>query len=215
MKHSSVNFFITVTLLGLTVAFFEWSDRRPPEHLAKPLDTIGGEIDGWQLDGAAPLDSETLRVLHPSDYLSRSYRKNNQGLGLFIAFYAQQRAGETMHSPKNCLPGSGWEIWKSELVNAQVGGRSVQINKYSIQNAGQRLIVYYWYQSRDRIIADEYFGKLLLIGDAIRDASTAGALVRVTVPDDPGVSKEAFQLSTSVTPQIWLCFGHTRSQPSV
>ena len=127
MERRGVNFFVAVTLLGLTVAFFEWSDRRPPEHLAKPLDTIGGEINGWQLDGAAPLDGDTLRVLHPSDYLSRSYRKNNQGLGLFIAFYAQQRAGGASALAEELLAGLGRGDLKSELVNAQVGGRSVQI----------------------------------------------------------------------------------------
>jgi EpsI family protein len=210
MMRGSFNFLVTVTLLGLTVTLFEWSDRRPAEYLAQSLDTIHHEIDGWQFDGTLTLDSETLRVLNPSEYLSRSYRKNSQRLGLFIAFYAQQRAGETMHSPKNCLPGSGWEIWKSEIVDASVDGARFQINKYFIQNVGRRLIVYYWYQSRYRIIANEYLGKLLLVGDAIRDADTAGALVRVTVPDEPEVSSDALRFSAGVIPQIRLCFGHRR-----
>ena len=55
-----------------------------------------------------------VRALDPTSYLSRTYRKGSNDADLFIAFYAQQRAGESMHSPKHCLPGSGWEIWKHD-----------------------------------------------------------------------------------------------------
>jgi EpsI family protein len=207
MKRGTVNYYGTVAMLALTLTLFKLSDQRLPQNLAKPLETISNEIDGWVHSGTTPLDDQTLRILHPTSYLSRSYRKRNRELGLFIAFYAQQRAGESMHSPKNCLPGSGWEIWKSGRTNILVAGRSIRINKYFIQNAGQRLIVYYWYQSRDRVVADEYLGKLLLIRDTIADASTAAALVRVTVADEPETSDEALRFSAAVIPEVQSCIG--------
>ena len=214
MKIASVNFFGTVAFLTVTLLLFRWSDGRSPEYLAQPLDTIGKEINGWVQDGTQPLDQQVLHSLLPTSYVARSYQKDNQHLGLFVAYYAQQRAGETMHSPKNCLPGSGWEIWKNELVDVQVSGRNRQINKYYIENAGQKLVVFYWYQSRTRIIADEYMGKLYLIRDAIQDASAAGALVRVTVADDAEAARQGQQFSAAVIPQLDSCFGRLKPRRS-
>ena len=110
--------------------------RRIPEPLAVPLDQIDSTIEGWKAAGDRILPAPTLHALSPTAYLVRTYQKDTANLDLFIAYYAQQRAGESMHSPKHCLPGAGWEIWKHDSVSIPVHGNPVQINKYSIQNSG-------------------------------------------------------------------------------
>jgi len=50
----------------------------------------------------------------------------------------------------------------------------------------QRALVLYWYQSRDRVIASEYIGKVLLVRDALFSGRTSGSIVRIVVPDRPG-----------------------------
>jgi EpsI family protein len=42
--------------------------------------------------------------------------------------------------------------------------------------------VYYWYQSRDRAVADEFKAKFWVVADAIRYNRTDTALIRVIVP---------------------------------
>ncbi len=210
MKRNSVYAVAVIALLFATLLLLKWTDRRHPENLAQPLEAIPQELDGWTADASRPLSAEVLRVLLPTSYLSRDYRKNNQHLGLFIAYYAQQRAGETMHSPKNCLPGAGWEIWKHEFVDIPSTGNRFSVNKYFIQNAGQRLIVFYWYQSRERIIADEYWGKLLLIRDGVMEQSTSGSFVRVVVGDDPNLARQATQFSAGLIPRLARCFGRLK-----
>ena len=74
----------------------------------------------------------------PRPILSRAYGKDSKELDLFIAFYAQQRAGESMHSPKHCLPGAGWEIWQHDSALVLTGGQQYEVNKYSIQNCWGR-----------------------------------------------------------------------------
>src|SRR5438445_2994998 len=111
MRSSSWYFVATVALLGGTLATSRLSDERRPELLAKPLRSIPREIDGWVGADAPPLDAHTLEMLRPTSYLDRAYRRGADAASLFISYYAEQRAGESMHSPKNCLPGSGWEIW--------------------------------------------------------------------------------------------------------
>ena len=91
-----------------------------------------------------------------------------------------------MHSPKHCLPGSGWEIWNYASTDIPAGDESFTINKYSISHEGERRLVLYWYQSKNRIICPvEYMGKVLLARDTLLQNSTAASIVPTVVPDQP------------------------------
>src|SRR5262249_5309803 len=115
--------------------------------------------------------------------------------------------GESMHSPKHCLPGSGWEIWDYATTEIPVDGQTYLINKYSIANSGQRMLVLYWYQSKNRVIASEYVGKLVLFKDALFRDSTAASIVRVIVPDQPGALDEGKGLAIEAMRQVRKSFG--------
>ena len=207
MKRIAWQFLLTVLLLSLTLVASSLSERRRSDYLAQPLQDIDTQLAGWRAVSDQALGARVLKALLPTSYLARTYQKRDLQLGLFIAFYAQQRAGESMHSPKACLPGSGWEIWNYDAALIPVAGRQVRVNKYSIHNSGQRMLMFYWYQSRQRIIASEYLGKLLLVRDALIDGRTAGSLVRITVPDVAGASDEAIAFASGLIPQVDRCFG--------
>ena len=112
-----------------------------------------------------------------------------------------------MHSPKHCLPGAGWEIWDYGSSNIAMGGRNFEVNKYSIQNGGDRRLVLYWYQSKGRIIASEYMGKILLARDALLQNSTAASIVRIIVPDQPGALEYARDFASELIPEVQHAFG--------
>jgi EpsI family protein len=193
-------------LVGVLVAG-NLTERRTSEDLAVPLQGISSQIDGWTASGDQTLPKPSLRQLNATSYLSREYRKGDEHLDLFIAYYSQQRAGESMHSPKHCLPGAGWEIWQLGSARVSVDGQDFEINKYSIENVGTRKVMFYWYQSRDRVIASEYLGKLLLARDSLLTGRTAGSLVRVMVDDSPAALKEGSQFSSSAIREVWRCMG--------
>lgn len=207
MNGSLRAFTLTVLLLASTLLAIAVTSRRIPGSLHAPLESIPDQIDGWTMVQQDTLDAHVLSVLLPTSYLSRTYQKEGETAGLFIAYYAQQRAGESMHSPKNCLPGSGWEIWKYDSALVPVQGRQVKINKYSIQNSGQRRLVFYWYQSKERVIASEYLGKILLVRDALFEGHTSGSIVRLILPDTPEATRDGVTLSAAVIPQVQRCFG--------
>jgi len=207
VKRISWLFLITVLLLSGTLVASRLSERRRSEYLAQPLENIDRQFAGWRAVSDQTLGARVLKALLPTSYLARTYQKGDRQLGLWIAFYAQQRAGEAMHSPKACLPGSGWEIWNYDSTLIPVAGRQVKVNKYSINNGGQRMLMFYWYQSRQRIIASEYLGKILLVRDALVDGRTAGSIVRITVPDAAGASDEAITFASGLIPQVQACFG--------
>jgi EpsI family protein len=195
----------TILLLVATATSAKLADDRSAEQLAKPLETISREMAGFAAKDNPALTDGVLGQLKPTSYLSRTYQKLPLSVDVFVAYYAQQRAGESMHSPKHCLPGAGWEIWEYGAAELELGGRTVKVNNYSISRDGQRMVVLYWYQSKERIFASEYFGKLLLAWDALRRSSTAGSIVRVIANDDPDSVAAARAIAASLISQVELC----------
>jgi EpsI family protein len=192
----------TASLLALTLFAVYVSGKREPEELSQPLSTLPEEIGGWASVKDGKLDEQTEAVLSASDYLYRVYRKDGKQVDMFMAFYAMQRAGEAMHSPKNCLPGSGWEIWNYDTVELPVEGETVEVNKYWIQRGRDRMLVLYWYQNGERVIASEYSAKAYLVWDALRTGRTSGSIVRVTVADSPDAEEAGRKFAADLIPLV-------------
>ncbi len=210
MTTSRALFGATATLLLGTILLARLTERRVPEDLVYPLSHIDFQLDGWTQLNDQQLDPQTLKTLDATSYLSRTFTKDGMELGVFVAFYAQQRAGESMHSPKNCLPGSGWEIWRQDSVVIPASSPPVRVNKYSIENLGNRMLMFYWYQSKDRIVASEYFGKILLARDALMTGQTAASIVRITLPDVPGAEQRCVAFAALLMHEVQRCFGGNR-----
>ena len=210
MTKLNVQFAVTVVLLTATLGASALASRRMPQPLQYPLQQIRQNIAGWKGIGDHKLDARVLKSLTPTDYLSRTYRQGNSELDLFISFYEQQKAGESMHSPKHCLPGSGWEIWRHDSTAIPVDGTSIEVNKYHIQNAGVRMLMLYWYQSADRVVANEYMGKILLARDSLVSGNTAASIVRILVADVPGAEQKVTLFASEIMGEMRRCFGQKK-----
>jgi EpsI family protein len=107
---------------------------------------------------------------------------------LYVGFYGSQRQGDSIHSPLNCMPGSGWEPVRRTRRTLEVNdgpagaSRSIEINELLIQRGPEYQVVFYWYQSRGRVTSSEYWSKALALSDAIRLNRTDAAIVRVVAP---------------------------------
>jgi EpsI family protein len=196
----------TFLLLAATLAASKIAAHRKSEPLVQPLDSISWNISRF-VGREKPYDDDVVNDLRTTSYLSRTYQKPGIHADLFIGFYDQQRAGESMHSPKNCLPGTGWEIWDYGSAQVPANGSTFTVNQYSISRDTQRMLVLYWYQSKGRIIASEYKAKLLLARDALLFNSTAGSIVRIVVPDQPGALDEARRFAAELIPQVQQSLG--------
>lgn len=190
-------------LLGGTLIAAHVMPSRTPEPLGRPLTSISPEIAGWKMVAAEELSP---RELIATSYIARTYVKDDQQLGLLVAFHDNQRNAVNVHTPKNCLPGDGWEIWKSSSPTVIFDRRPVAINLYQVYRTGHRMSILYWYQSRDRVIANEYVAKLMLVRDGLLDGRTSGSFVRIALPDQPGLISEGFRFAETLMGQIQLCF---------
>jgi len=171
---------------------------------ALPLSQFPKFVGGYSDMKDIPFDKETLEVLKPTDYLNRIYYAPGLGeLGLYIAYFETQRTGAAIHSPKNCLPGAGWQPALSTITQLSLDdGRKVPVNMYIIRKGLDEQIVLYWYQSHGRVVASEYWGKFYMIYDALRLNRTDAALVRITAPVLNGDEDQARNRALSFARQI-------------
>ena len=156
-----------------------------PESIppGRPLSQLPTMLGSWNLVQEGVVDADTQAVLKADDLLNRYYSTGPVGANLFVAAFRSQRSGKAPHSPKNCLPGSGWSPLSSDQIALDVGrSEPIRVNRYVVAHGDERSLVMYWYQSRDRVIASEYTAKFWVVVDAMRLNRTDTALVRVVVP---------------------------------
>jgi EpsI family protein len=179
----SRRFLVVAALMLTTGALLRTVSATDLVPEASALAALPLQIADWRGSDLDRLDHETEAVLQADNYLLRRYRRDGAPADLFVAYYATQRSGHTIHSPLNCLPGTGWEWVDRSRERVSVGpGRVIEINGNVARKNGEQVLVYYWYQSHGRAVASEYRNKLLLVRDALTLHRSDGALVRVTTP---------------------------------
>jgi EpsI family protein len=173
---------LTLILIAQGILFYSAS-RGESAIYAAPLAAFPETIGPWSLLSQGVIEQEELDVLKADDTLTRMYQNPREGAAsLFIAYFKTQRTGQSPHSPKNCLPGSGWQPSSSGTLDVPVGGETIHINRYLVSKGEAQSLVLYWYQSHGRVIADEFKAKFYLIKDSIQEHRSDTALVRVVVP---------------------------------
>jgi EpsI family protein len=191
---------LTLVLLAQASLFYGFSRRENvPAH--KLLQDFGFSGNNWNLVENVDVDKETLEVLKADDLLSRIYQNGQTGdmATLFVAYFETQRTGKTPHSPKNCLPGSGWVQSQSGSIEIPVAGQAspIRVNNYVVSRGQNQSVVLYWYQSHNRVIASEYSAKVYTVTDSIRYNRSDTSLVRVVVNVNNGDTAKATQAAIS------------------
>jgi EpsI family protein len=181
-RVAPVRFLCAVLMLGSVLAISALISVRRSSALARPLESIPSAINGFYSGGDAPIKDRVLARLKADSYLVRTYRSEGSVIYVFVAYYSTQHAGEAMHSPKNCLPGAGWEIMQQRLLQVHSRNRIVTINDDDVQNEGEQMRMLYWYQSPRRVIASDYEEKLMLLWDSVKTGDSQGSLVRLIFP---------------------------------
>jgi EpsI family protein len=187
---------IVALMLLVGAAGIARASKSEPIAVRKPFASFPLAFDGWQGVPALPFEPKVLAVLGVDEYVTLVYSRPRQSaLGLYIGFYKSQREGDAIHSPLNCLPGSGWQpMTRDEVtipVSERAGGpqapltpRTITVNRFLIEKGTERQVVLYWYQSQGRVVANEYASKVYMVWDAMRRNRTDAALVRIVSPVD-------------------------------
>jgi len=193
---SLLRFFIAVVLLAATAVFLQARGRSELFAPRQPLASFPMQLANWS-GTEIPIPQDVRDVLGSGDFLLRVYRNqavSDPYVDLFIAYFPSQRAGDTIHSPKNCLPGAGWSPIDSRRISVALPGRKpFEANRYVIAKGSERQLVLYWYWAHDRAVASEYWAKFYLVADSMRLNRSDGSLIRVTTPLRVGETVDAAQ----------------------
>jgi len=177
---------LTAILLLQAVAYYAVASRSEQVPVIGPLNTFPRDSNGWTMEHEYPLEKEVADVLKADDTLNRVYVNWQEKISasLFIAYFKSQRYGHSPHSPRNCLPGAGWEPSEDGTLSITVPGRAtpIDVHRYVIARGREESVVLYWYHSHNRVIPGEFSAKFWLVADAIRYRRSDTALVRIIVP---------------------------------
>jgi EpsI family protein len=152
-----------------------------------------------------------LDALKLDDYIMADYVRADRGVvNFYVAWYDSQRAGNSAHSPRSCLPGGGWRMTdfsQIDIAEVQVAGQALRANRVQIELGNRKQLVYYWFQQRGRVITNEYLVKWYLFVDSLTRQRTDGALVRLVTPLEVGESvanadRRLVEFASTVAPRL-------------
>jgi EpsI family protein len=196
---------IVIVMLFGTHLYTASADReaRVPRQ---PLAAMPLQIAQWSGRDATPFADDVLEQLGADEYVNRNYvGQSGVPIALYAGYYASQRQGDSIHSPRNCLPGGGWQPVEAGRIRLQAAGHPVTVNRYIVQKGLDREVVLYWYQGRGRITAGEYANKFWLMLDAARLHRSDGGLVRLITPvvtDTERATEDAAAFGTALLPYL-------------
>ncbi|MDH4132074.1 MAG: EpsI family protein [Gemmatimonadota bacterium] len=181
-------------------------DRQRDVSLVRSLDSIPLVLAG-RPGQAGTISQEQQEAAGMSSYLVRWYDGDVAPFEIYVGYYESQTQGRTIHSPKNCLPGSGWEALNQSETTVETPAGPRIVNRYLLQNKERRALVYYWYQGRGRVASNEYGVKWDLLRDAALHGRTEEALVRIVVhfsgnTDEAGAATWASRAAADLIPAV-------------
>jgi EpsI family protein len=145
---------LLATLLGVSIWVPEWS---PPEsdesvneanffgpHVELPL-----AMDGWKMGRALPLDFDFIWTLRFPQYANRPYRLDGQTVDLFIGYGDRVDRSRSLLSPKNALPGRGWEV--EDRSFARLDSWDARVARIVARSGSRRILTYHWYEGMDSL----------------------------------------------------------------
>ena len=170
--------------LGVTTSIAS-EYRSTPIPVRESFAEFPRQIGRWiaQRGQLAPGIVDTLKA---TDYYLGDFAQapSDPSVNLFVVYYDSLSKGAAIHSPRVCLPGSGWEFTSVEERDFNELATEVpgSYNYVLIQKGEQKILMYYWFQQRERRTANEFSMKYYLLLDSWSKSRKDGALVRLYTP---------------------------------
>lgn len=182
-RLSMKNALIAAVLMMATFTYLKFTGHGTEVQPLQPFSTFPKQIGEWT--GKEQFFSEEIyAAVGVDDSALISYiNPLNESIQLYIGYYKSQRKGDMIHSPKNCMPGSGWEITSESLEDVELkDGKIINIIKLILEKGAEKQIVLYWFHGRGHIINSEYKQKIYLVMDSIFKNRTDDSFVRLISP---------------------------------
>jgi EpsI family protein len=182
-------FYLLFILLGLA-GLYVYTRTEASVPVNKPLDQFPQTAGEWTMTGQARFDERVLAVLLPTDYLSRSYESSRgERLSLYIGYHNGGPGSGPIHSPKQCLPGSGWNRIDANVRQLEVNGQQVSYVSSLYQKDTEQQLFLYWFQVRDQFLTNEYALKFAMAKNSLLSNRRDSSFIRLSVMVTDGEEK--------------------------
>jgi len=171
--------FILLAIAGLYINLH--ADITVPMN--KPFTEFPTVSQAWRMSSQAEFSDNVLNVLKPTDYLSRQYQgADGARVALYIGYHGGGKGSGGIHSPKHCLPGSGWYEVSSKRDHLEVNGERINLVRAVYQKGESKEMFIYWFHVKGRTLSEEYSLKLAEITNSFLYRRRDSAFIRVSVP---------------------------------
>lgn len=185
------HFFIPIVLLLVSLGISYGVEFREEIPMRKSFKNFPMKVANWQ-GVQQTIEEKLVNVLDFTDYIMADYSdKSGKNVNFYVAYYATQRKGASIHSPATCLRGGGWHFKKSGEKDMDLKHDfTISVNRAVIEKNPYQQISYYWFPARDRILTNALQMKWYNFLDALTRQRTDGSLVRVIAQVYPNETVE-------------------------
>lgn len=177
--------FAAVYLFLLAAALYLNLHRDLEVPMNRPLEQFPASLSRWRMTGESSLSGDVQNVLKATDTLVREYAgPDGEQVALYIGYHGGGKDGGEIHSPKHCLPGSGWFEESSSRATIEAGGDELNLVRAVYRKGDASELFLYWYQVRDKSISDEFSLKGQQIVNSVLHRRRDASFIRVSVPFD-------------------------------
>lgn len=176
---------IVILIIGLSGVYArDLGARRSFSQELPRLAEIPASIDDWRSEDY-PLGETIANVLAADVTLQRRYsRSDGAEVWVFMAYFAEQKVNSQIHSPRHCVPGSGWTIVSLEQTTLSLSSGPQRAARMLIERNGQEHDLVYWFRTRNGTVTGEYSLKWNLVTCSLARKPTDAAFIRYSAPVD-------------------------------
>lgn len=189
----ALKFTIIYLLFGLVALYLNThADISVPSN--RPLAEFPRTQADWRMTGQSEFSTGVLDVLKAADYMSRQYTDaTGSKLSFYLGYHSGGKGTGGIHSPKHCLPGSGWFEVSTKRGVLDLGKEQLQVVRAVYQKGEQKELYLYWFQVKGKTLSDEYSLKLAEITNSFLYRRRDAAFIRISVPFETDEAKALAQ----------------------
>ena len=175
--------FLAIYLLLVGAGLYLHLHKDLSVPINRPLGQFPVAVSGWRMAGEGVLSSDVQNVLKASDVLIRQYvGQRGEKVQLYIGYHGGGKGGGEIHSPKHCLPGSGWFERSSERDKVKAGGQELDLVRAVYQKGDSNELFLYWYQVRGKSLSEEFSLKGQQIVNSVLHRRRDASFIRISIP---------------------------------
>jgi len=142
-----------------------------------------------------------IELLNPIDIFSATY-VNHLGEQVHLLFDFFSNTGGP-HSPRNCLPGSGWSIMDNEPREIDLESQTITIYRFQLDKGGKNYVMDFWYVTPFGETANDFVFKLHELATSLAFLPRNVAFIRIVAAETPAGLAALDEFEKLFVPEIY------------